>query len=166
LSALTTNWRKRTVACLILLYFVWPFVHQQLVLHYRINPWKLAGWAMYTTMKPGVRLRLAGAHEGNERATLDAHATPELAAAVARYRMRRRALGLFADPAPVARSVARAHPEQQGWVLIVDEFGLAADGWIRSVHRSEYRYRRGPAGPERVAAAFGVPRRGSQLPGK
>ena len=30
----------------------WPLIHQHLVIHHGVNPWKLAGWAMYSAL-PG-----------------------------------------------------------------------------------------------------------------
>ena len=44
----------------MLLVFValWPFVHLGLVARYEINPWKLGGFAMYTTPVPPVQVVL------------------------------------------------------------------------------------------------------------
>lgn len=144
--------RRLLVGVLIGLYFIWPFVHQQLVLRYRLNPWKLAGWAMYSTVPPRINLQIVGLYAAGKRVTLDKRATPELAAEVQAYLARRQWLGLFADPAPVGRALSRAYPEHARFVLIVDEFGLTKDDQLGLTQRVEYGYRSGRGAGRRDGA--------------
>jgi hypothetical protein len=40
--------KRRTVAALLVVFAVWPLAHYFVVAHYGLDPWKFAGWAMYT----------------------------------------------------------------------------------------------------------------------
>jgi len=39
--------KRRVVVAGIVLFALWPLVHRGLVAAFDVNPWKLAGWAMY-----------------------------------------------------------------------------------------------------------------------
>ena len=150
---MTPPTRRRLVGTLLALLFAWPFAQQQLVLRYRLNPWKLAGWGMYTTVAPRVVVKLVSLASPDQRVVLDPLATPELAAAVERYYRRRGVLGLLADPAPVAAELGPAYPEHSRFVISVDEYGLTSQSEYGLTHHTRYRYRRGAEGLERVARA-------------
>ena len=150
---MTSRTRHILVGFLLGIYIVWPFVHQQLVLHYRINPWKLAGWAMYTTMLPRGNVTLVGFEEGGARVPLDARASSEILQARADYMSDRLMLGLFTDPTPFANAVARAYPRYTGWELTVNEIGLSDRGWVEMVHQSVYRYERTSDGSLRMSVS-------------
>ena len=59
----------RIVAAMLTAFTVWPLVHYQLVRRYGLDPWKFAGWAMYTSptympkveifeLRDGVRVKI------------------------------------------------------------------------------------------------------------
>jgi len=154
---LTGQSRRTIVAVLLMLFACWPFVQQQLVIHYRINPWKLAGWAMYTTTTPRGNMNLIGIDTAGERTPLNVRESQELFTARNQYMSSRLTMGLFVDPAPVASALATAHPKFSEWELVVNEIGLARDGWVDVVHRTTYRFARTETGVEQVGVTYSVP---------
>ena len=44
--------KQRIALGFLFVFAFWPVVHQRLVANYGVNPWKLAGWAMYSAL-PG-----------------------------------------------------------------------------------------------------------------
>lgn len=145
------------VGSLLAIYIVWPLVHQQLVLHYRINPWKFAGWAMYSTMQPRGNVVFRGLDERGAWTPIDPRPHDELMAARARFMSRRLVMGLFVDPSPMAAALARALPQFTAWEIEVNEVGLSDPAWIETVHRSTFLYGPGPHGVERKSATYSVP---------
>ena len=43
--------KQYVLAGLLLLLALWPLAHRALVVRYRVDPWRLFGWAMYCTPK-------------------------------------------------------------------------------------------------------------------
>ncbi len=138
--------RQLAVGVFIGLYILWPFVHQQLVLHYRVNPWKLAGWGMYTTAQPRIGIKLIGIDSAGQRFLLRPDTTPELSAAVGRYKTYRRTLGLLVDSSDLAERVASTYRQHARFALVVDEYGLTEEDWIGQTHHAQYRYQRAANG--------------------
>jgi len=99
-------------AALAIVAFValWPLAHRALVARYGINPWKLAGWAMYTT--PVVPTIVVLFHERDGKlALLDERTLPaEAQEALQRFRDDRTAWGTLVSPEPLARAVFEAKP--------------------------------------------------------
>jgi hypothetical protein len=135
--------RRVIVGLLVGLYLLWPLVQQQLVLRYRVNSWRLGGWAMYATIKPRVRIDLFGVGADGRRVPLSTEASKDLVDAVGSYEIRRREFGLFADPRPVAWNLALAYEEFSKFVVRVDEIGLTDQSWIGTTHRVDYEFERG-----------------------
>jgi hypothetical protein len=121
------------------LFFLWPALHFLACRALEIDPWKLGGWAMYTVPKQ---------HVWVEVLTSDAHGRPVLWATgpgrveVELFRQRRQALGLLADPEPLAR---RARAADRTIATVVVRTRLArfdgTTGRFLSRERS-YRYER------------------------
>lgn len=145
--------RKILVGVLLAAYFVWPLVHHQLVLRYRIDPWKLAGWAMYTTSAARIRISLSGVDESGRPVRVRPRSTARLQTILSDYVYRRRTLGLFAPPDSVVREVADMHPDYAEWTVTVDEIGLNAENYFAVIHRSTYRYPNidGAPGPAEIS---------------
>ena len=64
---MTPRIRHKVVGLLLAVLIIWPLVQQQLVLRYRVSPWKLAGWAMYTTVMPRGNMALTGIDASGRR---------------------------------------------------------------------------------------------------
>ena len=134
------------MSVLVGLHLLWPLVHRQLVQRYRIDPWRLGGWAMYSTVQPRVGLRLAGLDADGTRVELRHDATPALAAAADGYSTRRLSLGLFVSPDALATTLASHYPEYGRFLILVEEYGLTDENRIGAIHRAKYRYSRGENG--------------------
>ncbi len=143
---------RSVVALLLIAYAIWPLVHRQLVERVRINPWKLAGWAMYTTAAPRGAISAVGIDEDGRPRNLRLDTTPSLTRAREDYLGSRISLGLSSDPLPMAEALASAHPQFTAWHLIVEQVGLSPRAYIEPLHRSTYSFRRGPLGLELAAA--------------
>lgn len=132
--------RRIGVGALLVLYLLWPLVHQQLVFRYRIDPWKLAGWAMYSAPSPRVRVTLVGLDAAEQRARIDPRTPAGLARTVEDFAARRRTLGLFIEPEGIARKLVEIYPDHRQWTVVVDQVGLNADNSFAVIHRSVYGY--------------------------
>lgn len=137
MSALT---RRRVVAVLIALYFLWPPIHNQLVRVYRVNPWKLAGWAMYTTPNARLRIHLYGIDASEQVVRIERRMTPRLRVSVSEYARRRSTLGLFVQPESIASDLLVALPGYREWTIVVEQIGLTSQNYFGVIHRSQYRY--------------------------
>ncbi len=141
--------RRTSVGVLLALYFLWPLVHQQLVLRYRIDPWKLAGWAMYTAPSARVRINLVGLGADGRRVRIDPRSPAELAVVLEDFDARRQTLGLFVEPDGVVRKLVEIYPDYREWSVVVDQVGLNSENRFGVVHRSIYHY---PIDGERLGA--------------
>jgi hypothetical protein len=56
--------KRRLVIALLVAFAIWPAVHRALVAAFDVNPWKLAGWAMYARPHFPPELRLYVLREG------------------------------------------------------------------------------------------------------
>ena len=132
--------RRSLVGGLIILYFIWPLVQHQLVLRYRIDPWKLAGWAMYSAPSARVRISLVGVDDAGARARISPASPAALAETLEDFVLRRRTLGLFVEPEEVAQKLLALYPNYLEWTVVVDQVGLTRENWFGVIHRSTYRY--------------------------
>lgn len=106
--------KKRLLAVGLVLFAIWPLVQHVLVMRYDVNPWKLAGWAMYCLPTPKPRLWI---HTLGPQATEISWETesPELRDAVGRFGQRLWVFGgLAGTPARVAEMVLADRPEVAG----------------------------------------------------
>jgi hypothetical protein len=109
---------RRALAAGILCWVaLWPLVHRAVVAAWDVNPWKLGGFAMYTTATPPVQIALlvrgdTGLEPLDERALPDA-----VRRALHRFRIERHALGALRSPDDVGRAILEARPELP-WVVI------------------------------------------------
>jgi hypothetical protein len=93
------------LSAFLLLVAGWPLVHIALVRTIKINPWKLAGWAMYSVPAPSASGSLVVDLPGGklqfdlgDRAGLP----PPSRAAARKFLVHVKDLGLLADPADLA----------------------------------------------------------------
>ena len=144
--------RRRIVAGLIVLYLVWPLIQQQLVRVYRVDPWKFAGWAMYTAPNARVRIHLFGVDTTEQVVHLSWRMSSGLRSAVSEYAHSRRTLGLFVQPEPIANQLLIDRPDFREWTIVVEQVGLTPRNHFGVIHRSRYRYANvaGKLGPVEV----------------
>jgi hypothetical protein len=154
---LTPRIRHNVVGLLLAVFMIWPLVQQQLVLRYRVSPWKLAGWAMYTTVMPRGNMALTGIDASGRRVPLDPRSSADLLTTRSDFMSVRLMLGLFADPLPVARAMAGAHPAYQKWEITVNEVGLSRRGWLETIHQTVYSFKMTSTGVEQANVSYPAP---------
>ena len=112
-------WKRRTVIGMLLAFTVWPVVQIALVERYDANPWKLAGWGMYSAPQLQPYLRVFGLTPDDvgvyELSTAPASVAPLLDG----YLARRRVLGNLVRPDEVADALLDAYSAIDGVRLVV-----------------------------------------------
>lgn len=138
--------KTRLVGWLLAAVTLWPLVHFGLARTVGISPWKLFGWAMYTTPRPRV---LAYVLEGGtERQlpfdTLSPARQRELLAAYDAFSKLRIELGSWVEPDEFGQLALRAYPN-------VASIDIAVERWVlgrtsarieKAGPRALYRYSR------------------------
>ena len=120
----------------------WPLAHFALGQRYDLNPWKLGGFAMYTTPTPPV-LVVPFVRQGSDLAPLDERGLPAPAQeAMRRFRIRRHALGRLHEPEALARAIFDARPELQHVVVAVQRMRLDPRTARMTSTRDRYLYDR------------------------
>ena len=111
--------KRRLALTLLAALALWPLAHRVLVARYDLNPWKLAGFAMYATPTPPVLVVVLQDADGRP-APLDERALPAPARrALDRFRAERHALGRLRRPDDLAQALFRARPDLDAlWVLV------------------------------------------------
>ncbi|MEM7413830.1 MAG: hypothetical protein AAF430_26620 [Myxococcota bacterium] len=120
----------------------WPLAHFALVEHFDANPWKLGGFAMYTTPTPPV-LVVPFIRVGNDLEPLDERELPATAhAALQRFRVLRHALGRLHAPDALADAIFAARPDAMHLVVAVQRMKLDPRTARMTSVRENYRYQR------------------------
>ena len=107
--------RNKTLAihCGLMLLTVWPLVHIALVKSYDVNPWKFAGWGMYSAPQlfPSIRGYGQASAEGprDELRGLP----PQLQPMLADFLRLRRGLRKLVKPDAIGRELLRLYPVPQ-----------------------------------------------------
>ena len=134
--------RRRVGIAILMWVALWPLAHRALVAAYDINPWKLGGWAMYTTVRPPVLVVLFTkngdafvpvARAGLSRSTRDALTT---------FQAERHALGKLRQPRDVARRVLEDRRELSSIVIVVQTPTLDRRTARITARRDVYEYDR------------------------
>lgn len=104
--------KRRVVGTFLLLFALWPGVHRGLVAAFDMNPWKLAGFAMYAqpSFPPQVELL---ALRGGEQERIE-RVTPFERALLEDYADRRRSIGRLASPRSLAESLLERRADLDG----------------------------------------------------
>ena len=133
--------RIRFVAGLLLAFGIWPACHFFVVQHYRMNPWKFAGWAMYSrhVFKPKLEVFLL---DDGRRVELPL-TEPELREAAAlrdTFRRESREWGLLATPDALVSSIQSVFEPSEGIEVVVQRFSIDPVPARVSVRRESHFY--------------------------
>jgi hypothetical protein len=130
---------------------LWPLAHRGLVAHFDVNPWKLSGFAMYTTPTPPILVVLMiedstrpAALRPLREADLPAH-TRE---ALDDFRRTRHALGHLTRPDAAARSVLRARQGLAHVLVVVQRMWLDPATATMDSDKQTYLYDRSAVGED------------------
>lgn len=116
--------RRRAMAAIVAVVFFWPFAHLYLVAQYRVDPWELFGWAMYSRPAARVQVRVNVDRDGVSKLL---RATGAERKRVVEFARDRSALGEFASPATLVQSVFDDDPGIQTVEVVVREITLDLD---------------------------------------
>ncbi len=115
--------RRVGVLAVLALVALWPLAHRAIVARYDVNPWKLGGFAMYTTYRTW-QVGLFDA-KGKQLRPIDPRSLPVSARqAILDFRAQRSAIGTFARPTAMARAVFDARPDLDRMLVVVERFAL------------------------------------------
>jgi len=134
----------------LLAFAVWPLVHIGLVKRYNVNPWKLAGWGMYSAPQLPAWLQLFALTSDSVGVYELQTIQPALQPAVDDFLRRRRGLRQLVVPDDLARKTLDFYPAIDGVrIVVVQPFLNRHNGMIEE-RTTTYEYRR-PAGFATVA---------------
>ena len=115
--------RAPSFAAIVALVALWPLAHRGLVAAYEIDPWKLGGFAMYTTYQTSLVVFFRAGPDGLR--PIDETALPApVRAELERFRARRSALGTWVAPDAAARALHAVRPELASLVVVVQRLWL------------------------------------------
>lgn len=127
---------------LVVLVALWPLAHRALVLRYQVDPWRLGGFAMYTTYQSTL-VALFEATPGGLRVVEESGFSSRTAAALERMRLRRRALGQLAEPTEALRRVYAERPDLENLVVVIQRLWIDPETGRIASEKEILPYRRG-----------------------
>ena len=132
--------KQRLVVALLLAMVLWLPVHRWLVVRWEVNPWKLAGWAMYVRPQPRVQVELFDA-AGDRLAplALDQSAEP-YRSAVGEFLLDRKHAGNLVRPDALAEVVFAFEPWVERLAIVVTHTVLDPETATLVPKRFGYRY--------------------------
>ena len=139
-----TRFKRTVVHAALILFTVWPAVHIGLVERYDLNPWKLAGWGMYSAPQLACDVRVfcftpdrVGTYE---LTTIQ----PEFDPLLLEFLRRRRSLGELTRPDRFAQSLLDYFPAVDGLSIVVVQPVLnPRSGMIEEKTKAYDYFRRG-----------------------
>lgn len=154
MSATVPSRKPAVATAIVLLVALWPLGHRGLVAFAGINPWKLAGFAMYAAPAPPLGIALYGLRDGR-LARVDPTGLPaHVRAALRRFEIERHALGELLRPDAVARDVLASLPQVSQLSIVVQKTTLDPRDARLAVERMQYSYDRdGPRATRRMPSA-------------
>lgn len=135
--------KRRLVIAFLIAFAVWPAVHRVLVATWDVNPWKLAGWAMYARPHFPSRLAVYLLEDGEQRPVPGLDDWEQVLAAD--YLDRRYSVGRLASPRALAEHLLARNGAADGVVVEVRTpfFDLPSATIRQRVERETFR-RPGP----------------------
>ena len=137
--------RQRIAIGLLVFVAAWPLAHRALVARFDVNPWKLSGFAMYTTATPPVLVVLMVEDPTPPAALrpLDEVGLPaDTRDAIDAFRRDRHALGRLVSPDTAAQSVLHARPDLDHVLVVVQRMWLDPSTASMDSEKQNYLYDR------------------------
>ena len=134
--------KRIAVYAFLVAFTLWPLVHIGLVKRYDVNPWKLAGWGMYSAPQLPSYMRIVCLTPDEVGRYELSSVRPALEPAFERFLLMRRDLGRLVEPDAFARALLDHYSAIDGVeIVVVEPFLDRRTGMIEE--RSEtYEYRR------------------------
>jgi len=130
--------KRKLLQAGLILFALWPLLQIGLVLQFQVNPWKLAGWGMYSAPQFPAELRVEARVPG-EAGVFELRTRPEaLQATELRFLERRLGLGRLARPDELGQALLDHYPPIDGVTIEVRQPAL--DPVSGMVVESQVRY--------------------------
>lgn len=134
--------RAPAFAAVVLAVALWPLAHRLLVVRLDADPWKLGGFAMYTSYQTSLVALFEPVGSGL-RVIDEQGLGVEARLSLQRFRARRSALGRAVRPDGLARTLHAERPEIENLVVVVQRMWLdPTDARIAS-EKTRFLYARG-----------------------
>ena len=134
--------KRIAVYALLVAFTLWPLVHIGLVKRYEVNPWKLAGWGMYSAPQLPAWVQLFALTPDSvgiyELQTVQAALQP----AMDGFLRQRRGLGQLVEPDALARAMLDYYPAIDGVRIVVVQPYLDRNTGMIDERMETYEYRR------------------------
>jgi hypothetical protein len=128
----------------LMLFALWPLVQIGLVLQFQVNPWKLAGWGMYSAPQFPAELRVEARVPG-EAGAFELRTMPgALQHQELQFLERRLGLGRLVRPDDLGRALLEYYPAIESVSLEVRQPALDPSSGMVVETRSGYDYTRSP----------------------
>jgi len=139
---MTERFKERLLGALLLVLTLWPIAHIGLVFRFDLNPWKLAGWGMYTVPQLPPYLRVYGSlADGSGRQELTA-LDPALDPEHQRFLRRRYFLRELTRPDRFAHALLERYPGPERVTIVVFQPYLDPKTGMLEERSTEYDYPR------------------------
>ena len=134
--------KPQIVAAVLLWIALWPLAHRALVARFDANPWKFAGWAMYTVPTLPVPLALFAGGDAGGVYLDERKLPPKLQETMERFRHERSALGTLRRPDDLARVAFEARSDLDELFVVVQKLSVDRQTARITASRQTYSYRR------------------------
>jgi len=133
--------KRRIVAAMLLAFAIWPLLHYSLVQRYGLEPWKFAGWAMYTVPRFLPRVEVFELRDGRRvKIPLIGSRFEAAADELVRFRAGALSWGELAVPDEVERLARQALDTREPIEIVITRFYVDPKPARLSVSRSSYFY--------------------------
>jgi len=134
--------RRSVVHAGLIVFALWPAVHIGLVKTWGVNPWKLAGWGMYSAPQIPAELRISCFTPDEVGVYPLRVLAPELEATRHAFLRARLGLGSLARPTGLARALLDHYPAIDGVSIEVAQPVLNPRTGVIAERTTTYEYRR------------------------
>ena len=139
---MTTQKKTRIVYRLLVVLAVWPLIHLTLVATHDLNPWKFAGWGMYSKPQLTSSLRIFGRMSGSDAAEELPNLPSELRPARDDFLRLRRGLRELVEPGELAQELFDHFPRVETVTVVVVQPTLRRKSGMIEAESMEYVYDR------------------------
>jgi len=134
--------KRRVFLSALLAFTVWPLAQIGLVARYDANPWKLAGWGMYSVPQFPAEVRIL-CHTPDEVGTYELRSiAPTLEPSHLEFLRRRLGLGRLARPTKLAHALLDYYPAIDGVTIVVLQPVLNRSTGMVEEESTPYEYSR------------------------
>ena len=136
--------KRRFAGIALFVFAVWPLVQYSMTQRYQVDPWKFAGWAMYTV--PKFQPRIEAFLLKNDRLEPVALGSTDFAAvgeALEGLIYETTYLGELADFDSLAREIRRAAGPEWPIEIVVSRYFIDPDTSVLTAGRKSHFYERG-----------------------